>query len=65
MFYINQLHTPSFPMGLVKTEPAFIIRSVETGRWMLVVAVVNVDAYPFFVFSELTCHLEDKGIGVF
>ena len=30
----------------------WIIRSVETdlGRWMLVVAVINVDAYPFFRF---------------
>ena len=26
------------------------------------VAVINVDAYPFLAFSELTCHLEDTGI---
>ena len=67
MFYINQLRTPSFPIGLVKTESAFIVRSVETdlGRWMLVVAVISVDAYPFLAFSELTCHLEDTGVGVF
>ena len=32
---------------------------------MLVVAVISVGAYPFLVFSELTCHLEDTGIGVF
>ena len=32
---------------------------------MLVVAVVSVDGYPFLAFSALTCHLEDKGIGVF
>ena len=25
------------------------------------VAVINVDAYPFLAFSELTCHLEDTG----
>ena len=31
---------------------------------MLVVAVISVDAYPFFVLSDLTCHLEDTGIGV-
>ena len=31
----------------------------------LVVAVINVEAYPFLAFSELTCHLEDMGIGVF
>ena len=28
-------------------------------------AVISVDAYPFLAFSELTCHLEDTGIGVF
>ena len=67
MFYIDQLHTPSFSTGLVKTESGFIARSVETGsgRWTLVVAVISVDAYPFFAFSDLTCHLEDTGIGVF
>ena len=29
------------------------------------VAVINVNAYPFLVSSELTCHLEDRGIGFF
>ena len=67
MFYIDQLGTPSFPIGLVKTESNFIVRSVETGleRWTLVVAVISLDAYPFLAFSDLTCHLEDTGIGVF
>ena len=67
MFYINQLCTPSFPIGLVKTESGFIVRSVETslGRWTLVVAVISVDAYPFLAFSDLTCQLEDTGKGVF
>ena len=32
---------------------------------MLVVAVINVDAYLFLAFSDLTCHLEDTGIRVF
>ena len=32
---------------------------------MLVVAVISVDAYPFLAFSDLNCHLEDTGIGVF
>ena len=32
---------------------------------MLVVVVISVDAYPFLAFSDLTCHLEDTGIGVF
>ena len=52
MFYINQLRTPSIPIGLVKTESGFIVRSVETGlgRWMLVVAVISVDTYPSFGF---------------
>ena len=79
MFYINQLRTPSFSIGLVKTESgfiviwlvktesSFIVRSVETGlgRRVLVVAVISVDTYPFLAFSDLTCHLEDTGIGVF
>ena len=44
MFYIDQLCTPSFPIGLVKTDSGFIVRSVETGlgRWMLLVAVISV-----------------------
>ena len=29
------------------------------------VAVINVDAYPFLVFSDLTYHLENTVIGVF
>ena len=65
--YINQFRTPSFPFGLVKTESGFIVRWVETGlgRWMLVVDVISVDAYPFLAFSDLTCHLQDMGISVF
>ena len=27
--------------------------------------MINVTAYPFLDFSDLTCHLEDTGIGVF
>ena len=27
---------------------------------MNVVTVINVDAYPFLAFSDLTCHLEDR-----
>ena len=67
MFYIDQLHTPSFPIGLFKAESGFIVRLVETGsgRGTLVVAVISVDAYSFLVFSDLTYHLEDMGIGVF
>ena len=67
MFYIDQLCTPSFSIGLVKTESGFIVRSVKTGlgRGTLVVAVTSVDAYPFWAFSDLTCNLEDIGEGVF
>ena len=64
MFYIVQLRTPSFPIGMVKTKSGFIVRSVETGlgRWTL---VINVDAYPFLAFPDLTYHLKDTIIGVF
>ena len=67
MFYTDQLHTPSFPIGLVKTESGFIVRLVETGlgRWTVVVAVISNDDFSFLAFSELTSHLEDTGIGIF
>ena len=53
---LHQPALPSFCIGLVKTESDYIVRSGETdlGRWMLVVAVIGVDAY-----------LEDTVIGVF
>ena len=64
MFYIDQLRTLSFPIGSVKTESGFIVRSDETGlgRRTLLVAVIRVVAYPFLDFSDLTCHLEDTGV---
>ena len=68
MFYnIDQSSTPPIPIGLIKTEFDLIVRSVEIDlvRWTLVVAVISVDAYPFLTFSDLTCHLEDTGIGNF
>ena len=68
MSYIDQLRTPSFPIGLVETKSGFIVRSsVEAGlvRWTLVVAGISADAYPFLAFSEMICHLEDTGVGVF
>ena len=66
-YYIDQPRTLSFPIGLVKAKSDFTVRSVETGlgRWTLVVAVISVYAYPFLAFSDLTCHFEDTGIGVF
>ena len=67
LYYIDQPRTPTFPIGLVKTESDFIVRSVETGlgRLILVEAVISVHAYSFLPFSHLTCHLKDTGIGVF
>ena len=68
---VDVLHRPAshpiFSYWLVKTESGFIVRSVETGlgRWMLVVVVISVHAYPFLAFSDLTCQLDDTGIGVF
>ena len=66
-YYIDQPHTPSFPVGLVNTKSDFIVGSVETGfrKRMVVVTVTSVDAYPFLAFSDLICHFEDSGIGVF
>ena len=66
-YYIDQSHSPSFPIGLVKTKSDFVVRIVETGsgRRMLVVALISVDAYLFLAFPDLSCHLEDIGIDVF
>ena len=66
-YYIHQPCTPFFPIGFAKIESDVIVRPVETGlgRWTLLVAVISVDAYPFLALSDQTCHLEDKGIGVF
>ena len=52
-YYIDQPHTQSFPIVMVKTKSDFIVRSVETdlARWKLVVAVISADAYPFLAFS--------------
>ena len=67
MFCFDQLHTPFFPVGLVKTESDFIVRSVKTswGRWTLVLAVMSVDAYIFLAFSDLTGQPEETEIGIF
>ena len=66
-YYIDQLRGPPFPIWLVKTKSDFIFGSAETslGKWTLVVAVIIVDAYPYLASSDLTCHIEDTGIGVF
>ena len=67
--YILQLHTPSFPIRLVKTKSDFIVGSVETGLGKKNAGGccddASVDAYPFLAFSDLNCHPEDTGICVF
>ena len=64
-YYTDQPHNLSFPIGWVKTESDFA-RSVENGlgRWTLAVAMISADAY-FLAFLDLTCNLEDTGIGIF
>ena len=59
-YYIDQRYTSSFSIGLVKTESDFIVRSIESGlgRWMLALAVITVDTYPFLAFSDLTCYFK-------
>ena len=66
-YYADQLRTPYFPIRLVKTKSDFIVGWVETvlGKWRPAVAVISYDAYPFLAFSDLTCHPENTGIGVF
>ena len=58
MFYIDQPHAPTFPIGLVNSEIKSIGKA-GLGRWMLVVAVISVDAHFFVAFSDLTYHFED------
>ena len=68
MFYfIHQLCTLPFPVGLVKIESEFTVRSVKTSLVgsTLVGAVISVDAYPFLAFSGLTYHLAGTGIVFF
>ena len=66
-YYVDQLCTLSFPIGLVKTKSDFIVRLVEIGlgRQMLVVAMISVDAYLLLAFLDLSYHLEDTGIDIF
>ena len=66
LYYIDHPRALSFRIGLVKTESDFV-RAAETGlgRWMLVVAVISVDVFPFLAFSNLIWDPEDTGIGVF
>ena len=49
---------------MAETESAFIARSVEIDSGILITVII-VDACTFLVFSYLTCHLEDTGIGVY
>ena len=49
MFYINQLRTPSFPIGLIKTESGFIVRPVETCKntWVVLVQCLRMEENKF------------------
>ena len=38
------------------------LNETDLGRWPLVVAVIDVDAYRFLFFSDLTSHPNDPGI---
>ena len=55
---VDLLYGPYLPIGLIKIESGFIVRSAETGlgRWTLVVDVIIVEADPFLAFSDLICH---------
>ena len=52
-------------MGWLKLNLILLIDQLRLDSYALVIAVIIVEAYPFFTFSNLTCHLEDTGIGVF
>ena len=64
---VTVLHQPALHPIFSYWGLGFVLRLVETslGRWTLVVAVLCFDTYTFLVFSDLTCHHEDTGIGVF
>ena len=57
-FGVNVLH---------RLASDFFVRLVKIGfgRRTLVVVVDSVDSYLFLAFSDLTCHFEDTGLGVF
>lgn len=59
-FNTSTLH-PIFPYFHVWLKLSDWIH--DLGKWTLMVAVMNIGAYPFLVFSELTCYLEDIRIG--
>ena len=69
MFYIDQLCTPSFPilLGWLKLNLALLLDHLRLAREMNACGscVISVDTYPCLDFSDLTCHLEDTGIGAF
>ena len=41
------------------------IVDIDLERLTLVVALINVDAYPYLASSDLTCHIGDTRIAVF
>ena len=61
--FSSKLDWGSYMISITKTSPKKIGALICSSQ--LVVAVISVDAYPFSAFSDLTCHLEDTGTGVF
>ena len=49
---------------MAEIESVFIVRSFEIDSGILITVII-VDGCAFLVFSDLTCHLEDTGIGVY
>ena len=45
-YYIDQLRTPIFPIGLVKTESDFIVRSAEAGLGVVLVPRSRIEVRP-------------------
>ena len=61
MFYcINQPCAPFLPSSWLKPNLVCYVRLREIS-----VVVVDVNVYPFFVSSDLTCQLEEIEIGAF
>ena len=51
--------------GKLKLNLTLLLDQLRLVREMnIVVAMISIDAYPFLASSDLTCHLEDTGIGV-
>ena len=61
-YYIDQLCTLSFLIGLVKTESDFIARSVETGLWRCMLVLTRL-VMILILFGFLRPDLSSGGYG--